>query len=120
MESCVANLNSIGIFLGTCSNSIKVPYNALKHIQIDREKVQPKAGSAVCELNPFDVSDEEDPEIENGLLSHLVRDLTDVDLDDLDLDTRICDLKVSGRKSKSSSRKHKARRKSQKNSSVSP
>ena len=72
-------------------------------------------------LNPFDLSDEEDPENENRLLSHLIKDITDVDLDDLDLGMRICDLKVTGRKSKSTSKKAKAQKKTQKlNKSVTP
>ena len=72
------------------------------------------------EPNPFDLSDGEDRETDNDLLSHLVKDITEVDLDNLDLDTRICDLKVSGRKTKSSSKKDKVGRKHHKqNKSVS-
>lgn len=42
------------------------------------------------------------------LLTHVVKEVTDVDLDDSDLDTRICDLRASERKSMSSSKKYKA------------
>ena len=59
-------------------------------------------------VNPFDLSDEEDLENDNKFLSHLIKDLTDVDLDDPDLGMRICDLKVIGRKSKSTAKKAKA------------
>ena len=97
-----------GISMGSTPKTIKVSYNALKHIEIDKIEVQPKAGrTSTGEVNPFSLSDGEDSEDDSSLLSHLVKDITDVDLDDLDLG-KICDLKVSGRKSKSSSKKEKA------------
>ena len=107
--------------MGSSSKTITVSYNALKRIEVDKDTVQARDGRTSNDVNPFDLSDEEDPENDNGLLSHLIKDITDVDLDELDLDIRICDLKVSGRKSKSSSKKAKARKKAQKlNKSVSP
>ena len=100
--------------MGSTPKTIKVSYNALKHIEIDKIKVQPKAGrTSTGEVNPFSLSDGEDSEDDSCLLSRLVKDITDVDLDDLDLG-KICDLKVSGRKSKSSSKKEKARKRAQK------
>ena len=73
------------------------------------------------ENNPFDPSDEEDAAQDEALLSHLVKDLTDIDFDDSDLTTKICDLKVSRRKLKSSAKKDKVRRRSAKRfNSVSP
>ena len=104
-DTCIANLNSIGISLGSTSKAINVSYNALKRIKVDRVTVQPNlkgTGRALFDFNPFELSDEEDHENDCGLLSHLVKEVTDVDLDDLDLATKICDLKESGRKSKSS------------------
>ena len=50
------------------------------------------AGSG--EVNPFSLSDGEDSEDDNCLLSRLVKDITNVDLDDLDLGTKICDLGI--------------------------
>ena len=98
--------------MGSTPKTIKVSYNALKHIEIDKIKVQPKASRAGSgEVNPFSLSDGEDSEDDSSLLSHLVKDITDVDLV---LGTKICDLKVSGRKSKSSSKKEKARKRAQK------
>ena len=47
------------------------------------------------EDNPFETSDEEDASNDNELLSHLVKDLTDLHFDDSDLTTSICDLKAS-------------------------
>ena len=121
MDNSVAKLKSIGISMGSSSKEIIVSSNALKRIEVDKVKVQPKNKRADTNLNPFDLSDEEDPENENRLLSHLIKDITDVDLDDLDLGMRICDLKVTGRKSKSSAKKAKAQKKTQKlNKSVSP
>ena len=115
IDTCTSNLNSIGISMGSTPKTIKVSYNALKHIKIDKIKVQPKAGrTSTGEVNPFSLSDGEDSEDDSSLLSRLVKDITDVDLDDLDLGTKICDLKVSGRKSKSSSKKEKARKRAQK------
>lgn len=121
LDACIANLNSIGISLDSSTKAINVSYNALKRIEVDRTTVQPRTGRDGSDANPFDLSDEEDPENDSGLLSHLVKDITDVDLDDLDLGTRICDLKVAGRKSKSACKKDKAQKRAQiLNKSVSP
>ena len=112
-DTCIASLNSLGISLGTTSKAINVSYNALKRIEVDRVTVQPNlkgTGKMGFDLNPFELNDEEDHENDSGLLSHLVKEITDVDLEDLDLDTRICDLKESGRKSKSSTKKDKTSR----------
>ena len=123
-DACIANFNFIRISLGNSSNAINVSYNTLKRIEVDRVTVQPKikgTGRVGSDFNPFGLSDEEDRDSDCGLLSHLVKEVTDVDLDDLDLATRICDLKESDRKSKSSSKKVKIRRRQQKlNKSVSP
>ena len=70
-------------------------FNALKRIEVDRFAIQRKIGRASLDVNPFELSDEEDPENDSGLFSHIVKDITYVDLDDSDLGTRICDLKVS-------------------------
>ena len=114
-DTCTSKLNSIGISMGSTAKTIKVSYDALKHTEIDKIKVQPKAGrTSTGEVNPFSLSDGEDSEDDSSLLSRLVKDITDVDLDDLDLGTKICYLKVSGRKSKSSSKKEKARKRAQK------
>jgi hypothetical protein len=116
-DICIDNLNSIGVLLGHTSNAINLSYSALKRIHIDKTVVQHKPQSVRkfnLEDNPFDLSDGEDYEINNDLLSHLVKDLMDVDLDDLDLDTKICDLQVSGRRTKSASKKNKGRHRQQK------
>ena len=95
IDTCTSNLNSIGISMGSTPKTIKVSYNALKHIKIDKIKVQPKAGTAGSgEVNPFSLSDGEDSEDDSSLLSRLVKDITNVDLDDLDLGTKICDLGI--------------------------
>ena len=79
--------------MGSTPKTIKVSYNALKHIEIDKIKVQPKTGrTSTGEVNPFSLSDGEDSEDDSSLLSRLVKDITNVDLDDLDLGTKICDL----------------------------
>lgn len=95
-DKCIANLNYIGISSGNNTNAINVSYNALKRVEVDRVTVQPKlkgTGRACFKFNPLDLNDEEDCENDCGLLSQLVKEVTDMDLDDLDLATRICDLK---------------------------
>ena len=57
-DTCTSNLNSIGISMGSTPKTIKVSYNALKHIKIDKIKVQPKTGrTGTSEVNPFSLSD---------------------------------------------------------------
>ena len=70
-------------------------FNALKRIEVDRFAIQRKIGRASLDVNPFELSDEEDSENDSGLFSHLVKDIAYLNLDDSDLGTRICDLKVS-------------------------
>jgi len=121
VDNSVAKLKSIGIYMGSSSKEINVSFNSLKRIEVDKVTVQPKNKSVDTVVNPFDLSVEEDLENDNKFLSHLIKDLTEVDLDDPDLGTRICDLKAIGRKFKSSAKKAKARKKTQKlNKSVSP
>ena len=59
------------------------------------------------------MSDEEDEEAdannEGKLLSHLVKDTTEVDLDDIVRDTMLCELVASVRKNKSNSAKKRGR-----------
>jgi hypothetical protein len=55
--------------------------------------------------NPFTYSDDEADEINNDLLSHLIKDVSDVDLD-----RKICDLIASTRKSKKHLKKPKGQR----------
>ena len=44
--------------MGSTPKTIKVSYNALKHIEIDKIKVQPKVGrTGTGEVNPFSLSD---------------------------------------------------------------
>jgi len=69
-------------------------FNALKRIEVDRFAIQRKIGRASLDVNPFELSDEEDSENDSGLFSHLVKDIAYLNLDDSDLGTRICDLKV--------------------------
>jgi hypothetical protein len=50
--------------------------------------------------NSSSVSDEEVDEINNDLLTHLLKDVADVNFDDVDLDTKIYDLMASARQLK--------------------
>ena len=106
----------MGISLGSSSKTISVSYNALKRIEVDRVTVQPKQTGGKCiakesDFKLFVLSDDEEPEEDTLLLSHLVKLVTDVDLDDSNLATRICDFSASSRKSKSISKIIKARKK---------
>ncbi|CAD6271745.1 unnamed protein product [Miscanthus lutarioriparius] len=48
--------------------------------------------------------------VDDDLLTHLIKDVSEVDFEDMDPDTKLCDLKATIRKSKSTSRKHKIRK----------
>ena len=50
--------------------------------------------------NSSSASDEDVDEINNDLLTHLLKDVADVNFDDVDLDTKIYDLMASARQSK--------------------
>jgi len=99
--------------LGNISNSneneIDFLVKALKQLGFDRPMVAPKLSSFVDPL----VSDEEDLDVdanhEGKLLSHLVKDTTEVDLDDTVRDTTLCELVASVRKNKSNSAKKRGR-----------
>ena len=58
--------------------------------------------------NSCSVSDEEVDEINNDLLTHLLKDVADANFDDVDLDTKICDLMASARQSKKRPKNHKS------------
>ena len=78
-------------------------------MEFDRPTVAPKLSSFVDPL----VSDEEDEDVdandEGKLLSHLVKDTTEVDLDDTVCDTTLFELVASVRKNKSNSAKKRGR-----------
>jgi hypothetical protein len=57
----------------------------------------------------LDASDDE-AVVDDDLLAHLIKDVSEVDFEDIDLDTKLCDLKGTARKSKSTSRNHKIRK----------
>jgi hypothetical protein len=85
----------------------------LKNIDIDRSKVTPKnafyKNSHQNQVGPFDKSEDEDAETDNALLTHLVREVSEVYFDDKALDTKICDLMASSHKaitSKKRANKH--------------
>jgi len=125
-DTCIANLNNIGVSLGSSSKGVIISFNALKQLKVDKTTVLPrqkgdKCIGIDCETNPFTLNDDEEPEVDRVLLAHLVNEVPDVDLDCSDLATRLCDLRASRRKPKSSSKKHKARKRPHKtNKSVSP
>jgi hypothetical protein len=48
----------------------------------------------------YNPNDDEDIDLDNTLLAHLVDELANLDLDEVNLDTRLCDLLVPSEKSK--------------------
>lgn len=100
--------NQVGISLGTTATAFDLSVNNLRHMHIDRSKVYPKKHNSTLskedfshdEMDPFLTSDNEGDDYDNGLLAHLVKDISEVDLDEVDQSTELCDLFVSSRKSK--------------------
>jgi hypothetical protein len=86
--------------LGSNNNAITVSANALRHMEFDRLKVNPKVSA---KPGPSIQDDEElSATIDGQLLSHLVDEVAEVDLDELMLSS-VYDLKASARKSKANS-----------------
>jgi hypothetical protein len=108
-DSCVSKLQCLGFSMGSSKQETNLAIKALKRIDIDRTRVEPKKSSAnklLClDPNPFELSDEESSRPDSILLSQLVRDISEVGFDDEELDTKICDLRAHSRKSKTSGKK---------------
>jgi hypothetical protein len=109
MDICVSKLQCLGFSMGSSKQETNLAIKALKRIDIDRTRVEPKKSSANKLLgldpNPFELSDEESSRPDSILLSELVRDISEVGFDDEELDTKICDLMAHSRKSKTSGKK---------------
>ena len=90
-----SNIASLGISLGRSEKAVDFSVKALKKVEFDRLTVAPKSPMFVDPL----VSDEEDEESdvnhEGKLLSHLIKDTTEVDLDDTERDTMLDELVAS-------------------------
>ena len=104
-----SNITRLGVSLGRNEKEVDFSVKALKQVEFDRLTVAPRLSSFVDPL----VSDEEDEDAdanhEGKLLSHLVKDTTEVDLDDTVRDTTLCELVASVRKNKSNSAKKRGR-----------
>jgi hypothetical protein len=89
-------------------------YQCFKKIEVDRTIVTPhtkqlkKGDMNAGATKPLilDASDDE-AAVDDDLLAHLIKDVSEVDFEDMDPDTKLCDLKATARKSKSTSRKRK-------------
>jgi len=90
-----SNITRLGVSLGRNEKEVDFSVKALKQVEFDRFTVAPRLSSFVDPL----VSDEEDEDAdanhEGKLLSHLVKDMTEVDLDDTVRDTTLCELVAS-------------------------
>ena len=82
---------------------------ALKQVEFDRLTVAPKSPMFVDPVMSDEEDEEADANHEGKLLSHLVKDTTEVDLDDTERDTMLDELVASVRKNKSNSAKKKGR-----------
>jgi len=87
---------------------------AFKKIEVDRTTVTShtkhlKKGDMDAGGNKLMVPDASDDEaaIDDDLLAHLIKDVSEVDFEDIAPDTKLSDLKATARKSKSTSRKRK-------------
>jgi hypothetical protein len=101
-----SKLASVGVSLGSNNNAISVSANALRHMEFDRLKVNPKVSA---KSGPSIQDDEElSATIDGQLLSHLVDEVAEVDLDELMLSS-VYDLKASARKSKANSASKKSK-----------
>ena len=94
-----SRLFNVGVTMG---KEILVSSNAVRHMEIDRQKVYPNAMSGMIPP-PLD-DDEATDTVDGQLLSHLVGEVSEVDLDETRLGS-IYDLQASGRKSKNASAK---------------
>ena len=88
----------MGVSLGHNEKEVQVSVRALKQMEFDRLKVAPRLYTF---SNPL-VSDEEDVDADvdhdGKLLSHLVKDTTEVDLEDTIRDNMLCELVASVQK----------------------
>jgi hypothetical protein len=117
MDICVSNLQCLGFSMGSSKQETNLAIKALKRIDIDRTRVEPKKSTANklpgSDPNPFEESDDENTRSDSILLSQLVRDISEVGFDNEELDTKICDLMAHSRKSKASGKKgHNTNKKS--------
>jgi hypothetical protein len=101
-----SKLASVGFSLGSNKNAIIVSANALRHMEFDRLKVNPKVSAKPVSS----IQDEEglSATIDGQLLSHLVGEVAEVDLNELML-SYVYDLKASARKSKANSASKKSK-----------
>ena len=102
-----SNLSSVGFKLGSNANQIDISTRVLRHMELDRLTIVPKAST---ELESTYTDEEEAIAISDGqLLSHIVGEVSEVDLDEDKL-CSLYELKASGRKSKTFSNKKSGRR----------
>jgi hypothetical protein len=108
-DRCVDNLQRLGFSMGSSKQESTLAIKALKRIDIDRTKVEPKLSAPNNLMQPdlifSDLSDDEDSRSDSVLLAHLAKDISEIGLEDDDLDIKICDLMAHSRKSKVSRKK---------------
>jgi hypothetical protein len=100
-----SKLASVGVSLGSNKNDISISAKALRHMEFDRLRVNPKV-SAKSESSTHD-EEELSATLDGQLLTHLVGEVAEVDLDEMMLSS-VYDLKASSRKSKAKSASKKS------------
>lgn len=96
-ESFAKNLGKLGICLGNNTGKVETFTLSLKPVIHDSLDLGQQQQIAPLSYNP---NDDEDIDLDNTLLAHLVDELANLDLDEVNLDTRLCDLLVPSKKSK--------------------
>jgi hypothetical protein len=108
-DTCVSNLQRLGFSMGSSKQEATLAIKALKRIDIDRTRVEPKNNAPInlarADSISSDLSDDEDTRSDSVLLAHLIQDISEIGLDDEELDIKICDLMAHSRKSKASRKK---------------
>ena len=103
-SSIMANLSSVGFYLGSSVENFSMLTNALRRLEYDRLTVTPKV---LCKSDTTNLDEEElNDTIDVQLLSHLVGDVAEGGLDEAVLSS-LYDLKAADRKSKADSNKKK-------------
>jgi hypothetical protein len=104
-----SNIASLGISLGRNDKAVDFSVKALKQVEFDRLTVAPKSSLFMDPLVSDEEEEESDVNHEGKLLSHLIKDTSEVDLEDTARDTMLCELVASVRKNKSNSANKKGR-----------